>query len=1123
MEKNVKPSDISNDILIKVLLAMKLIVFIVCLSAMSVLATGAYSQNTRISLDMKNLPIREVLKEIENSSEFYFLYNNELIDVEQKVNIRVEKELINNVIDALFNGQEINYTITGRQIIISPKNPDTVWAQQFSVNGKVTDIKGESLPGVSVLVKGTTTGTITDNDGNYTLSGVPGNATLVFSFVGMKPQEVAINGQQTIDIVLNEDKLSLDEVIVIGYGTAKRQDYTGSVSSVKMEGSPVSLAPNTNALESLKGNVSGLNIGATNSAGGEPSMMIRGQNSINGSNDPLIVLDGVIYLGSLNDINPNDIATFDILKDAVSAAAYGSRSANGIIAITTKRGNSSKPLITFNMSTGIQGWQNKPVMMKGEEWIKVVNARNQYSEGSTDWMKSGELANLTEGKETVWLDEVTRTGIIQDYQIAVSGAGKGINYYLSTSYNHNKGVVVGDDFDRISILGKINTDITKWLKIGVDASYSRREYSGFAADIGAAERMSPYGVLYRDDQKNLEKYPYTQSMINPLWGINDGTRDNMDVRQNFRLNAYAVIDVPWIKGLNYRINFLTNLDKNQSGSFYYEDYYVAEGEGLSRYEPSTLQGLLSRANGNLDNNSTYSYVFDNILNYKNRFGKHGIEATVVATRDYRKYEDINATGSDFSANGNTTLGMWGLHKATVQNVILNADERANIGYLGRASYSYIDKYYFTASYRRDGASVFGANNKWANFAAAGVAWKISEENFMAGFEKLDNLKLKLSWGQNGNQGVGPYSTLSKVANGASGGYRYEFSNAQGKINYGLVQSTLGNHELGWESTESWNTGFESAWLKNRLFVDVDVYFTKTTDQIFTRNIPVMTGFKTITTSMGQVNNSGTEITVRSVNIQRSDFNWTSSITFWKNNNKLVKLYGEDNDGDGKEDDDIANSLFIGKSLGAIYGYQQDGIVQEEDTEYRALTGAAPGAPKYVDIDGEAGITAADRKILGYAKENFRLNMSNSVTYRGFELYMLVTGIFGGNDYFLKGNARAYMTSGTGRFNDNMPYIPYWTPENKSNVYPSATFAGDSRFLGLQSRGFVRLQDITLSYTFKQHWVKMAHINTLKVYFAAKNVGTITNWEGGDPETGATYLANTFPVVSTYSLGATISF
>ncbi len=1109
-------------VLKKGLIAMKITLILILFSTLNLLATGTYSQTARVSLKLNQTSVKQVLKEIERSSEFYFLYNNDLIDVERKVDILANNEQISSVLDRLFANQEAKYAVYDRQIVISPTDMKLP-QDAHKIKGKVTDQTGASLPGVSVVVIGTTNGTITDTDGNYSLTNIPESASLQFSFVGMKPQKVSVQGKQTIDVVLEEDKLAIDEVIVIGYGTAKRQDYTGAVSSLKMENSMVSLAPNLNALESLKGSVAGLSIGATNSAGGQPTMDIRGQNSISGSNDPLIVLDGVIYLGSLGDINPNDIATYDILKDAVSAAAYGSRSANGVIAITTKKGKLGKPIITFNASSGVQSWQNQPQMMKGAEWITVVNARNKYAEGSTNWMKTGELANLAAGTETNWLDQVTRTGVIQDYQLAVSGATQNVNYYLSTSYNNNKGIVKGDDFNRISLLGKVNTTITTWLKIGIDGSFSRRDYSGFAADIGAAQTMSPYGVNYRDDLGHLEKYPYTQSSMNPMWGVQDGTRDNKDVRNNFRLNAYAIIDAHWVKGLSFRLNVLTNLDQNQSGNFTNENYFIKEGEGLARYSPAAVVGLLANANGNIDNNKTYSYVLDNILNYKNTFKKHNIEATLVATRDYRRYEQVNSTGSDFAANGNTTLGMWGLAKATVQKVNVNIDERANIGYLGRLSYSFNDKYFFTTSYRRDGASVFGANNKWADFAAFGGAWKISNESFLKGYKPLNNLKLKLSWGQNGNQGIGPYATLSTIANGTSGGIRYEYSDAQGKINYGLFQNALGNSDLGWESTATWNTGFESAWLNNRLFVDFDVYSSQTTNQIFTRNIPVMTGFKTILASMGQVNNSGVELTIRSVNVKTKDLTWNTSVTYWKNNNKLVHLYGEDKNGDGKEDDDISNSLFIGKSLGAIYGFEQDGIVQATDVDYIALTGAAPGAPKYKDLDGVAGITSADRKILGYTKENFKLNMSNTVSYKNFEFYAMVTGSFGGNNYFLKSNTAAYMTSGTGRFNDNMTSKPYWTPDNKSNVYPSAYFTGDGRYQALQSRGFVRVQDISLAYTFHQPWLKAANINSLKVFISAKNLATKTNWVGGDPEIGVSVRDNTFPVPSTYSIGANISF
>ena len=1000
----------------------------------------------------------------------------------------------------------------------------TLLAQTRTVNGSVKNEAGEPMQGVSVVARGSSQGASSGADGSFSLPVAAGTRVLQFTYVNYATQEVAIGNSAQLNITMRRDSTALSDVVVIGYGTARRKDFTGAVASVKLENSPLAVLPNQNLLEALKGNVSGLNVGAVNSAGGEPSIQIRGQRSISGSNNPLILLDGVIYLGALSDISPNDIASFDILKDAVSAAAYGSRSANGIIAITTKRGKSGKPVISLRSNTGFQRWQNQPVMAKGAEWLTIVNARNRYAPGSTNWLQAGELANLNAGKETVWLDQVTRTGIQQDYQASVSGGAQNVNYYLSSSINDNKGIVVGDRFRRVSVFGKINTKVTSWLELGLDANYSNLDYSGVAANVGSAQLMSPYGVEYRDSLGHLEKYPYTQSLISPLWGVNDGSIKNVDVTNNFRLNAYAVVKIPWIKGLSYRSNLLSNVDKRETGNFTYENYYIKEGAGIAgRYDPASVQSLLSNANGNIANSNTRSYVLDNIVTYDNSFGRHHITVTLVATRDHLKSDTLNATGSNFAANGNTALGYYGLSKATVQKVILNNTERANIGYLARLNYSFNDKYYLTGSFRRDGASVFGADKIWANFAAVGGAWNISSEEFLKNVRPLSNLKLKFSWGQNGNQGLGPYATLSQVLNGAAGNARYEFSNAQGTINYGLVQSTLGNPALGWEKTSAINLGFESAWLTNRLFVDLDLYSSKTTDQIFVRTIPVMTGFSTQLASLGEVGNKGIELTVRTVNIKKKDLNWSSALIFWKNQNKLIHLYREDKNGDGIEDNDIANNFFIGKSLDAIYGFKQDGIVQTTDTGYTALTGAAPGAPKYVDLNGDKKIDANDRTILGYRKDNIRLNLSNTVRYKNLELYVMLSGIFGGNNYYLQSNTAAYMTSGTGRFNDNTISKPYWTADNKSNAYPSAYFSGDSRFQGLQSRSFVRIQDISLSYNVDTKWMKSVQLNSFKLFLAVKNLARFTNWVGGDPETGTTVQANTFPVATTYSIGGTLGF
>lgn len=608
--------------------------------------------SAQISLSMQNKSTREVIREIEKVSDYRFFYNDNLSGLNTKISVSTQGEDIRDVLEQIKSQAQITYIIKeNNQIVLSALGYVSSSTQQNTrkITGIIKDQSGEPVIGANIVEKGTTNGTITDIDGQYSLE-VGSNSILVVSYIGYITQEIPVGKNNTLDVLLREDTETLDEVIVIGYGTTKRKDFTGSVSSVKLENSPIALSPNLNALESLKGNVSGLDIGATNSAGGEPSMQMRGQKSISGSNDPLIVVDGVIFMGSINDINPNDIASYDVLKDATSAAAYGSRSANGVIIITTKRGKTGKPVVTFNATGSMQTWQNKPDLMKGEQWLESVMARNNSSDLS--WLKPQELANMEAGREINWLDASTRTGWVQDYQVAVSGAGEKMNYYLSAAYSDNQGVVIGDDYNRITALAKINTDITSWLQIGVDAAFTKSDYSGVGANIGEATQTSPYGVMYRNEsEKLLEKYPYTQSSVNALWNTDKSVRDNKDIRNNFRANAYAVVKLPWVEGLSYRFNYAGNLSKNQSGDFYYEGYFVKEGayDDETRYSPATLQSLLASANGKINNNTTDSWVIDNILNYKNTFGKHSIDLTAVATRDRKKYEMIETTGSNFAA------------------------------------------------------------------------------------------------------------------------------------------------------------------------------------------------------------------------------------------------------------------------------------------------------------------------------------------------------------------------------------------------------------------------------------------------------------------------------------------
>lgn len=502
-----------------------------------------------------------------------------------------------------------------------------------TIKGSVVDDSGVPIIGANIMVRGTTNGTITDMNGNFSLT-VEENAVLEVSYIGYVNYELRVGSQDTYSIVLKEDSQSLDEVVVIGYGTTKRKDFTGSVSSVKMENSPVALASNSNALEALKGSVTGLDIGATNSAGGQPSMQIRGQNSISGSNDPLVVVDGVIFLGNLNDINPNDIASYDVLKDATSAAAYGSRSANGVIMITTKKGKTGKPVISFNATGSVQTWHLKPELMNGKQWLEAVAAANGYSDYS--FLTPQEELNLESGKEVNWLDEISRTGWMQDYQAAISGAGEKMNYYMSASYTGNQGVIKGDDFNRTSVLAKINTHITDWLQIGLDASYTHMDYSGIGAGMTTASILSPYGMMYRPNGE-LEATPDgSRGHGNPLWGVDDESKkENLDYRDNLRANGFVLLKCPWIKGLDYRFNFAGNLNYRKAGDFTHESSFVPTGsyDDDSRYSIATQNGYLSSAGGNIVNERTTSYVMDHILSYNQTFDKHNISLTAVATRD----------------------------------------------------------------------------------------------------------------------------------------------------------------------------------------------------------------------------------------------------------------------------------------------------------------------------------------------------------------------------------------------------------------------------------------------------------------------------------------------------------
>ncbi|WP_299436176.1 TonB-dependent receptor [uncultured Maribacter sp.] len=1132
-----------NELLMNV---MRSFIFLCCVTAFSFTSNGALSQNSKIKIDAnKTLTVDEVFDLIMEQTDYKFIYQEGTFKKFPLVVVKKGIVSANDLLQKSLSSGNFNVILSSNNTVIIEKRIEIVNEEQgFKVLGTITDENSQPLPGANIIEKGTTNGAQADFDGKFSLNIANGNATLVISYLGFLPQEIAVNKQTNITIILKEDTAKLDEVVVVGYGTARRKDISGAVSSIKLEDSPTALAPNSNILQALQGSIAGINVGVQTSPGTNPSILVRGRNSINGSNNPLIVLDGIIYLGGLADINPDDIASIDVLKDASSAAVYGSRAANGVIVITSKKGKSEKPSITFSSSIGVNEWANRPNFMSRDRWIEKFIAQSPNIDSVEDIIFDGVTPNrlFEQGVDTDWVDLIARNGITQNHQAAVSGRSKGTTYYFSGGYSDNEGVILGDEFTRISVRTKLDTKISDWLEVGLDGAYNNNDFSGVEANISRAFELPPHGFPYRwetmpenpsiDNGTLLERYPIGQSIENPLWGT-DGTIEDVDKRNFFRLATYALFKVPSIDGLTYRFNYSINSNANIRERFTFENFYIQENSTepfIDRYSKSEIAKGLTQANGYNQRENNYNYVMDNILNYKKQFGDHYIDATLVATRDYTYSKRLRASGTNFAANGNTQLGVNGIHFAETQSNDIEVIERSNVGYAARLSYAYDNKYHLTATARRDGASVFGNENKFGNFGSIGAAWTMSEEDFLTDSKTLNYLKVKASYGTNGNQGLDPYQTLATVVNGFSGGNRYQFSNAPSTSLYGIGQNALGNTALGWEATTAFNGGFQSAWLNNRVFLDLDFYFSETRDQIFLRSIPIFSGFSSIFSSLGQVNNRGIEISLRTVNIDTEDFKWSSGVNFWKNRNKVASLYGEDLDNDGVEDDDIGNGLFIGKPLGAIFGYEYDGVVQEDDTEYIANTGALPGDAKYTDISGPDGvpdglITADyDRKILGYETPNFRMNFSNTLEYKNFTFYMLVTGVFGGgkDNFYLGSNPLHNSFRDRSTFNE--VDHGWWTPENASEKYLRADFA-DNRYLGLQSRGFVRIQDINLSYKLPVTKIKGIGLQSLELYTSVKNLHVFTNWfGGGDPEAGIrTAQGNITPVPRTYLMGIKARF
>ena len=957
------------------------------------------------------------------------------------------------------------------------------------VKGIVIDDTDMGVIGAAVMVKGTTNGVATDIDGKFELSCNTGDV-LVVSSVGYDDVEVTVGDKTDLTIRLSIAQEILDDVVVIGYGTTRAKNFTGSVDVMKMQDSPVADLGLSNVSDMLRGRMSGVNMGAeSQSVGSRASIRVRGRRSVGStSEEPLLVVNGVIFTGHLEDIDQTSIESISVLKDATSRAAYGSKAANGVIMITLKKGEEGKPTINFSTSHQFSAPSYRQKFLSPANYIKYRNARLGVDDlTDTSWMSFLEKAKYDAGKTTDWYDMVNQIGYTRNYNLSFSGRTQNSNYYVSLGRSNQRGMTVGNEFARNNVSMNLSTHINKSIEIGANMAYTNSKDDHVAASTTI--KQSPYMEPYLPDGKTLRYYVegVNSSSVNPLWET-QYARDKDNRRFNLNLGGYVSINIPWVQGLNFRMNASYTKVQSKNYSFTHEDItpvlLANDWDGIGQ-TPEYYN--LSNANGSISNSLSENWVIDNILSYARSFGLHYVSASLVYTRDSAESTGESETGTGFVAAGNTITGWYGLANAdskTITNPSYSL--HTDVGYLARLIYSYRDTYHFNASFRRDGSSVFGEDKKWGNFPAFGAAWTATNEEFMKGIKWLDFLKLKLSWGKNGAQTLSPYGTLSTIAVAKGGNIPNYYG---GNIHWGQRLSKLGNPSLGWQTTTSWNGGFEADFLKGRIHIDLNAYYSKTTDQIFNRPIPVMTtGINSQDATMGQVDNKGVEINLTTVNVKNSKLTWSSDFVFSLNRNKLVDLYG-----DGQ--DDVVKGYFLGEPLSVIFDYRNHGIYQD---------GTYAGRPIFLDANGNETPNPApeDRKILGSSDENFRLSWANTLRYGNWQFYMLIQGIFGGNGYGLANNTFAYVTFDTTAACTAWD-IPFWTKQEPNNTYPAPN-VNESKYQVYNSYGHVRLQDISVSYNLSKLANKIG-VKSARLTLSGRNLFYIApHWKMSDPQNRSGY-------------------
>lgn len=1122
-------------------LAMRITLVVIFVFAFQVQA-HIYSQNTKISLELKNSTVEKVLKTIEEKSEYYFLYNSRLINVDREVSVRVKDATIAAVLEELFKSENVNYEVKESQIILSPKEMhkttpsivEGIKQQKKSITGTIVDVMGEPIIGANVIEKGTTNGTVTDIDGNFCLL-VQENASLDITYIGYLSQNISTKERNVIKIILHEDTKTLDEVVVIGYGTARRGDLTGAISSIKAE-KMESEAPRDIA-DLMRSTAAGLNVGITASANSTLVPSVRGATTLTAGSEPTIVLDGVIYYGSLSDINVNNVESIDVLKDASSAAVYGSQAANGVIVITTKKGKGKAdgaPTITLNANVGFDQSARQMKILDGKGYIKYrqdyvygnetdeylakypeiftspmelsgtgVSPLDWYNYGQTTpvtsvtdeeltrtWLSrlrffTPEIDNYLAGIETDWSKLVLRNGLQQDYTIDVSNKTDKVAYNWSLGYVDRDGIVVGDNYKNVRTRLNIDSKITDFLTIGMNSNFAVRDESAQAVPWEAMYRNSPYGSNNLDDLESLYRYYIVGdvSTSNPLYARE--YRDQSKVNYSLHSNLYAQVKLPF--EIEYQVNFTP--------------YYQWYNEYYHQYVGSVLE--TNGGNSRRRHDMNYHWTVDNILRWKKEINNiHNIEFTFLANKEKRQTWSTTATTSNYDPSD--VLGYHFMDAGLIPKVSSNDTYWTGDALMGRMFYSYQNKYMLTVSSRQDGYSAFGQNNKRAIFPSVALGYVLTSEDFMKGSaDWLNYLKLRFSWGQNGNRAIGQYAAL---ANMTTNNYPYINNSGSAYTSTYIYVSTMANRNLKWERTESNNLGVDFSLFGDLLNGSVELYSGTTKDLLVARSLPSITGFSSVMANLGKLKNKGFELTLNSDIIRNKNVSWSAFSTFSMNRREIISLYGDmenvyDDLGNivgQKETDDPTNGWFIGQDPDRIWSYERLGVWQLDEKEEASVYGASPGDFKYKDQNGDGVLTNEDRVFQGYTTPRARISLRNDFTfYKNFNVSFTMYSHLGHYGQF---NEAA-------NYNFGQPYrfssydIPRWTKDNPTNDY--ARIASYNAGTNWVKKSFIRLDNFTLSYNLPSVFLQKMHVQRARLTFTVRNMGVWSpNWTFWDPETGS---------------------